>query len=119
MRKISKLKRKGLLFVEKTEKKKIYIAIAIAIIILAIGFYLYYFYPQVIPGLASTSLKQDVNVLIIGLDDRDSVNKGEISADTIILAQLLIDNQEIKLSNIVLEEKPSFGEETDDDKIEG
>ncbi|NLJ84766.1 MAG: LCP family protein [Halanaerobiaceae bacterium] len=102
---------------EKAKLKKIYIAVGIAILLLAIGFYLYYFYPQVIPGLASTSLKQDVYVLIVGLDDRESVVEGEISADAIVLAQLYVDNKELKISNIILEEKPSFGESIDAEKL--
>lgn len=101
---------------EKIESKKIYIAIAIAVIVLAIGFYLYYFYPQIIPGLASTSLKQDLNVLVVGFDDMDSVSEGEISADIIVLAQLFPDSQEIKFTNIVLEDK-SFGEEVEEEEL--
>ena len=97
--------------------KKIYIAIGVAILLLAIGFYLYYFYPQVIPGLASTSLKQDVYILIVGLDDRESVVEGEVSADALVLAQLFVDNKEIKISNILIEETPTFGEKIDEENI--
>src|SRR5690554_6774459 len=102
---------------EKAKMKKIYIAIGVAILLLAIGFYLYYFYPQVIPGLASTSLKQDVYILIVGLDDRESVVEGEVSADALVLAQLFVDNKEIKISNILIEETPTFGEKIDEENI--
>lgn len=110
--------RKGLLLVEKAKLKKIYIAIGIAILLLAIGFYLYYFFPQVIPGLASTSLKQDVHILLIGLDDRESVVEGEVSADALVLAQLLVDGKEIKITNIVLNETVTFGEKIEKEQLE-
>ncbi len=102
---------------KKDSKKKLLIAVIIAILLLIIGFYLYYFYPQIVPGLASTSLKEDVHVLVIGIDDLESVNKGEISADTVILAELLVENNEIKLTNIVVEDC-SFGETVEQEEIE-
>jgi len=103
---------------EGDNNKKIYIAIVVALLLLAIGFYLYYFYPQIIPGMASTSLKQDLTVLVVGLDDTESVSKGEISADSIVLAQLSTNSNELKLTNIVIDEK-TFGENIDKKKLEG
>lgn len=100
----------------ESNKKSIYIAIAIALLLLAIGFYLYYFYPQIIPGMASSSLKQDLKVLIVGLDDTESVLKGEIAADSLILAELFTNSNELKLTNIVIEER-SFGEEIDESEL--
>ncbi len=97
--------------------KKIYIAIGVALILLAIGFYLYYFYPQIIPGMASTSLKQNLTVLVVGLDDTESVSKGEVAADSIVLAQLYTNNNELKLSNIVIDEK-AFEENVDKSELE-
>jgi len=97
--------------------KKIYIAIILALILLAVGFYLYYFYPQIIPGMASTSLKQDLAVLVVGLDDTESVLKGEIAADSIVLAQLYTNTNELKLTNIVIDEK-AFEENVDKLELE-
>jgi LCP family protein required for cell wall assembly len=69
---------------------KKWLGIIIALILLLIGFYLYYFYPQMGSGLAviGNELGERVNVLIVGLDDRDSVEKGEIEADSIVLVRL-------------------------------
>ncbi len=98
--------------------KKIYIAIAVALILLAIGLYLYHFYPQIIPGMASTSLKRDLTVLVVGLDDTESVAKGEVAADSIVLAHLNTNTNELKLTNIVIKEK-TFGETIDKSELEG
>lgn len=102
---------------KKRDNKKFYIAVVVALVLLALGFYLYYFYSKNIPGLASTSLKEDVNVLIIGIDDLESVSKGELAADTILLAQILVENNEIILTNIIIEDK-SFGETVEQTKID-
>ena len=52
---------------------KIWVPLLIAIILMGVGFYLYYFYPEIIPGMASINPKVEVeaNVLLIGLDDMD------------------------------------------------
>lgn len=102
---------------KKESNKKVLIAVVIAVLLLALGFYLYYFYPQIIPGLASTSLKEDVKVLVIGIDDVESVDEGEVSADTVILAQVLLENNEVKLTNIVVEDN-SFGETIEQEEID-
>lgn len=73
---------------KKINKK--WIGLIIALILLLVGFYLYYFYPQMGSGLAviGDKLGETVNVLVVGLDDRDSVEKGEIEADSIVLVRL-------------------------------
>ncbi|MFP4662763.1 MAG: LCP family protein [Halanaerobiales bacterium] len=101
----------------ESNKKKVYIAIAIALLLLAIGFYFYYFYPQVIPGMASPSLNQDISILVVGVDDTESVSKGEISADSIILVELYSDSDKIKLTNIIMDEERSFGETVEKEEV--
>lgn len=98
----------------KSSNYKIYIAIGIAIIILVIGFYLYYFYPQLIPGMASTDLKGDLNFLAIGLDDLESVEKGEINVDALVLFKLKTDSKQLEVVNIVTDKRrfdPEMSEE--------
>ncbi|MFW6389652.1 MAG: LCP family protein [Halanaerobiales bacterium] len=94
---------------ENTKKEnnnlKKYIAIIAALIILGVGFYLYYFYPQIIPGLASDSFDKKVNVLMMGMDDQESVGEGEINIDSLVLCQLNPDKNELKFVNIIKEDK--------------
>ncbi len=98
----------------KSNNYKLYIAVGIAIIILVVGFYLYYFYPQLIPGMASRALNGNVSILAIGLDDMESVTKGEINADTLVLFKLDTDGKQLELVNLVTDKRefnPEMGEE--------
>ena len=67
-----------------------------------LGTYLYNYFPQLIPGLATDNLeiKRNINVLILGLDDRKSVEKDSIESDAIIMAQYKNENKIIKLNSI-------------------
>lgn len=87
---------------ETTNNKKILIGILIALILLIVGFYLYYFYPQAIPGMAglSPALKEDINVLAIGLDDLESVTLGEIEVDSMVLFKFQAEKKNLELINI-------------------
>ncbi|MTI60317.1 MAG: hypothetical protein FH762_10180 [Firmicutes bacterium] len=86
---------------------KIYIAVFIALILLAVGFYLYYFYPQLIPGMASTNLQDNVNVLIMGFDDAASSSEsdGEINVDTMVLVKLDTVENNLSVVNIISDDK--------------
>ncbi|HLV08703.1 MAG TPA: LCP family protein [Halanaerobiales bacterium] len=95
---------------------KLYIAIGIALIILAIGFYLYYCYPELIPGMASTELKEDVSLLVIGLDDEESVEKGETNIDALVLFELKPEENQLKIINVI-SDKRSFDSEVDEEEI--
>ncbi len=72
------------------KKTKMWVGMIIAVILLLGGFYLYFFYPETIPGLASidSELKEDVNILLIGMDDMKNVEKGKVQADSIMLIEL-------------------------------
>ena len=84
------------------KKTKMWIGIIVAFVLLLGGFYLYYFYPQIIPGFAGKNpgFEDDVNILLVGLDDRDSVQKGEIEADSIMLATLKGNGKKIVIKAI-------------------
>ncbi|MCG8515811.1 MAG: LCP family protein [Halanaerobiales bacterium] len=86
---------------------KIWVPLLIAIILMGVGFYLYYFYPEIIPGMASINPQVEVeaNVLLIGLDDMDSVTEGKISADSIVLMNLKTQEKKAQFSNIILQDK--------------
>ena len=92
-------------------KTKRWIGIIVALVLLLGGFYLYYFYPQIIPGFAGQSpeFEEDIKILLVGLDDRKSVQKGEVEADSIILATLKGNGKDISIkaipSNIQIEDK--------------
>lgn len=103
---------------KKENNYKIIIAIIIALLLLSIGFYLYYFYPQIIPGMASTSLGKYVNVVIIGIDDLESVKKGSVHADSIVFAQLSTRENKLKLTNIVME-TDIFEKDLEKQEVEG
>lgn len=90
----------------RSSNYKIYIAVLVALILLAVGFYLYYFYPQLIPGLASTNLQENVNVLIMGFDDADtSESDGEINVDTMVLLKLETVENNLSVINIISDDK--------------
>ena len=79
-----------------------WIGIIIAVILLLGGFYLYFYYPETIPGLASvdSELKENVNVLVIGMDDMENVDKGKIQADSIMLIELEPNNEIINFNSL-------------------
>jgi polyisoprenyl-teichoic acid--peptidoglycan teichoic acid transferase len=83
-------------------KKMMWTGIIIAIVLLIGGFYLYYYYPKSMPGMASISpkLEKDLNILVVGLDDVESVEKGEIEADSLVLVKLRASEKELSFSLI-------------------
>lgn len=91
----------------KKSISKIWIVVILAMILLLTGFYFYYFYPEVIPGMASRSLltKGPINILVVGLDDIESVEKGRISADSLVLCKIDESAGKINLTNIIPAEK--------------
>ncbi|MFW6023072.1 MAG: LCP family protein [Halanaerobiaceae bacterium] len=97
--------------------KKIIIAISVAILLLLLGLYLYFYYPQVIPGVAGTQLNEKINVVIIGLDDQESVDEGGVAADSIIFAQLNTESNQLKLNHIVMDKK-TYGESMEENEIQ-
>jgi len=94
------------------KKTKWVILIAIFILLFS-GIYLYNFFPQLIPGLAidDFEIKRDINILILGLDDRKSVQKDSIETDAIIIAQYKNEDNIIELNSI----SPEI--EVDDNKL--
>lgn len=71
-------------------------------ILMFMGVYLYNYFPQLIPGLANENLEieRDINILILGLDDVESVEKDNIESDAIIMAQYKNKNNVIELNSI-------------------
>lgn len=98
---------------------KILIGVIVALLLLGLGFYLYYYYPQIIPGMASLSpeLNEDVNMLIIGLDDTDSVAWGKINPDSIVLIKLQPKEDKVKVINLELEEEINYDQEPNDEDM--
>ena len=74
---------------------KLYIGIGIASIVLLFGFYLYYFTPETMFGIPIFNPVEDTNILLVGLDDRESVAKGEVNSDSIILVQFKAEDRSI------------------------
>lgn len=83
-------------------KKYKWIILTLIFLLLFSGVYLYNFFPQLIPGLATDNLEinRDINVLILGVDDRKSVKKDSIEIDAIIMTQYKSDDNIIKLNSI-------------------
>lgn len=83
------------------KKTKWIILIAIFILLFS-GIYLYNFFPQLIPGLAvdNFEIKRDINILVLGLDDRESVAKDSIENDAIIMSQYKNESNIIELNSI-------------------
>lgn len=84
----------------KTGLNKKVIAIAAAIIILLAGLLTYYFVFMGDQQALSPELEEEVNILIVGLDDTESVEKGEIESDAILLASFRAEEEELKLTAI-------------------
>ncbi len=70
----------------------------IFLLLIGIYFLLEFFYPSVVPGIlfSDANFDKEINILIVGLDDKESVQKGEINADSIYIAR--IDGKENKLT---------------------
>lgn len=96
----------------KRNFNKKWIGIVIALILLLAGFSLYYFYPQMSSGLAviSDELGENINILVVGMDNRSSVTKGTIEADSIVLVRLEAKDKTLTFnaipSNIKIDNKP-------------
>lgn len=88
----------GIIIMEKNTKK--WIGILAAIVLLLLGFYLYYFYPQFISGMAgkNPTINRDVNILLFGLDDMNSVKEGEIQADSIAVINYSSEEKILKIT---------------------
>jgi len=79
------------------------------IILLLTGIYVLigFFYPEAMPGtiFSNSDFKRDVNILILGLDDKESVKKGEIEANSIYVARLNGKENEITVAAVSPDEK--------------
>lgn len=58
-----------------------------------------------VSNIVNPDLKEDVNILIIGLDDLESVTRGEIAADALVLAKLHPEDKKLDLINIITKDK--------------
>jgi len=58
-----------------------------------------------VTNLVIPTLKEDVNILVVGFDDAASVTEGKISADALVLVKLHPQSQKLELSNIIINEK--------------
>ena len=87
---------------------KWFIILGIIILVLT-GIYLImgFFYPEAVPGtiFSNSNFKRDVNILILGLDDKESVKKGEIEANSIYVARLNGKENEITVAAVSPDEK--------------
>ncbi|MGM0410970.1 MAG: LCP family protein [Bacillota bacterium] len=83
---------------EKNTKK--WILIVLALLLFFIAFYIYNYYPQLLPGLADVNneVERDINILLLGLDDTDSVKKEEIETDSIILLNYIAESESIRVN---------------------
>ncbi len=93
----------------KGDNKFIKWLIIIGIIILLTGIYLLigFFYPEAVPGtiFSNSNFERDINILILGLDDKESVKKGEIEANSIYVARLNGKENEITVVAVSPDEK--------------
>lgn len=58
-----------------------------------------------VSNVVNPDLKEDVNILIIGLDDLESVTRGEIAADALVLVKLHPEDKKLDLINIITKDK--------------
>ena len=81
---------------------KKWVGIGIFLLLLGVGFYLYYFYPQPHEGFAliSPDLKKELNVLVVGIDDEESVKKGKVEADSIMVVKLKAEDKKLEFKSI-------------------
>ncbi len=82
---------------ENSRKK--WILIILALLLFFITFYLYNYYPQILPGMANINNKveRDISILLLGLDDTNSVKKEKIETDSIVLLNYIAENESIKV----------------------
>jgi polyisoprenyl-teichoic acid--peptidoglycan teichoic acid transferase len=71
-----------------------------------------------VTDLVIPTLKEDINILVVGFDDAESVTEGKISADALVLVKLHPQNQKLELSNIIINERRFvFNEDFDKKEI--
>lgn len=91
---------------KKSENKKIIVkrkklTIVLLFLLLGIGFYIYYvpFFAKDNSDLAP-ELREEVSLVLIGLDDEDSVAHKEVEADAIVVTDFQVEDKKITFKNI-------------------
>ncbi|ACL69310.1 LCP family protein [Halothermothrix orenii] len=91
----------------------IWVGLVTGIFLIGIGLYFHYSQPDVVPGLADINNRvKKSNILLMGLDDKNSVEKGKVEVDSIVLARLAPEKRTLKFTSIPVEGEIYKGHET-------